>query len=146
MRCDSTFKGLSAMEAQIAKREEHMMQGHILSIPGFDAAVREEYFNTLRRSEYLEPEKALLLAILQDAIASYQKYCSARDRVGADRFREAEQWIMLEGDDWIFTFDNVCELLGLDPQYVRRGVLGWRAKAGTQEKPQRRHGLRRQAA
>lgn len=122
------------------------MKEQILSVPGFDAAVGEEYFDTLRRSEFLEPEKALLLAILQDAIASYQKYYSARDRAGKERFKEAEQWIMLEGDDWIFTFDNVCELLGLDPKYVRRGVLEWGERARAQEKPRRRQGLRRQAA
>lgn len=117
-----------------------------LSLLGCDAAVQEQYFNTLRRSEYFEPEKALLLAVLQDAIGSYQKYRSARDRVGKDRFREAEQWIMHAGDDWIFTFDNVCELLGLDPQYVRKGVHEWGARARTLEKPRRRQGLRRQAA
>lgn len=122
------------------------MKEKILSLLGSDAAVQEQYCDTLRRSEYLEPEKALLLAVLQDAIASYQKYCSARDRVGKDRFNEAEQWIMREGDDWIFTFDNVCELLGLDPQYVRRGIHEWRVGTRTQEKPRRRQGLRRQAA
>jgi hypothetical protein len=26
---------------------------------------------------------------------------------------------MTPGNDWIFTFDNVCELLGLDPEYLR---------------------------
>ena len=122
------------------------MKEKILFLLGSDAAVQEQYCDTLRRSEYLEPEKALLLAVLQDAIASYQKYCSARDRVGKDRFSEAEQWIMREGDDWIFTFDNVCELLGLDPQYVRRGVYEWRVGTKTQEKSRRRQGLRRQAA
>jgi hypothetical protein len=35
------------------------MKQEILSVPGFDGAVREEFFNTLRRSEYLEPEKGL---------------------------------------------------------------------------------------
>jgi hypothetical protein len=122
------------------------MKEKILSLLLSDAAVQEQYLNTLRRSEFLEPEKALLLAVLQDAIASYQKYCSARDRVGKERFSEAEHWIMHKGDDWIFTFDNVCELLGLDPQYVREGIREWGARSRTQEKPRRRQGLRRQAA
>ena len=23
-------------------------------------------------------------------------------------------------DDWIFSFNNICEILGLDPDYIRR--------------------------
>lgn len=122
------------------------MKEKILSLLASDVAVQEQYFDTRRRSEYLEPEKALLLAVLQDAIVSYQKYCSARDRVGKERFTEAEQWIMHGGDDWIFSFDNVCELLGLDPHYVRQGIREWKERTQAQDRPRRRHGLRRQAA
>jgi hypothetical protein len=46
----------------------------------------------------------------------------ARDRSGKEYFREAEEWIMGGGDGWIFAFENVCDLLELDPQYVRRGL------------------------
>ncbi len=122
------------------------MQEKILSLLGSDVAIQEHYFDTLRRSESLEPEKALLLAVLQDAVMSYQKHFSARDRVRKDRFHEAEQWIMHQGNDWIFSFNNICELLGLDPQYVRQGIQDWRVKAIMQGKPRRPQGLRRQAA
>lgn len=122
------------------------MKEKFLSLLGSDLATQEQYFDTLRRSEYLEPEKALLLAVLQDAVASYQKHYSAGHKVGRDRFLEAEQWIMHEGDDWIFSFNNVCELLGLDPKYVRQGIQEWRDKVMAQENPRRHQGLRRQAA
>jgi len=39
-----------------------------------------------------------------------------------ERFREVEEWITHEGNEWIFSFDNVCEFLGLDPEYLRRGL------------------------
>ena len=44
-----------------------------------DRAVIEQYFDTFRRAEYLEPEKVLLLAVLQDAIHCYRKFSAARD-------------------------------------------------------------------
>lgn len=122
------------------------MKEKILALLGSEAAVAEQFFDTLRRSEHLEPEKALLLAILQDAIDSFQKYSSAHDRLGKQRFHEAEEWIMESGDDWIFSFNNVCELLGLDPEYVQRGLQKWKEKAADQEKRQRHSGARRQAA
>ena len=99
------------------------MKENILMMMGGDASVQQRYLDTLRRSEHWEPEKALLVAILEDAIHTYRKYRTARDRVGKERYREAEQWIMGGGDDWIFSFTNVCELLGLSPDYVRRGVI-----------------------
>jgi hypothetical protein len=113
---------------------------------GNDTTLRDQYFATFRRSEHLEPEMALLMAILEDAIHCYRKYRAARDRAGRERFRETEQWIMEEGDDWLFSFNNVCELLGLDPQYIRRGVRELSAKPAEIENPRRRAGAHRHAA
>ena len=89
---------------------------------GGDTSVADQFFATLRRSEHLEPEKDLLMAILQDAIHDYRKYRLARDPDGKARFREVKEWIMAGGNGWIFSFNNICELLGLDPDYVRQGV------------------------
>jgi hypothetical protein len=99
------------------------MENKMASFLGSDSTLSGEYFDTLRRSEYLEPEKTLLLTMLEDAIHDYRKYKSARDPVGKERFQEAEAWIMETQSDWIFSFENICELLGLDPDYLRRGVL-----------------------
>jgi hypothetical protein len=87
-----------------------------------DASVTELYFDTLRRTLHLEPEKDLLIAILEDAIHTYRKYGRARDSEGKKQFRETEEWIMGGGNGWIFSFNNVCELLGLNPDYIRRGL------------------------
>jgi hypothetical protein len=113
---------------------------------GNDTILRDQYFATFRRSEHLEPERALLMAILEDAIHCYRKYRAARDRAGRERFREAAQWIMEEGDDWLFSFANVCALLGLDPQYIRRGVRELSASPAKTESPSRRAGAHRDAA
>ncbi len=121
------------------------MVDRTLVMLGTDAAATEEYFDTFRRSQHLEPEKMLLFAILEDAVHCYRKYSEAKDRAGKERYREAQQWIMRGENDWIFSFDNVCELLGLDPQYVRQGLLESSANIAEQEQPGRRHGLRRQA-
>jgi hypothetical protein len=87
-----------------------------------DTLVTEEFFAAYRRGEHLEPEKHLLMAILQDAIHDYRKYRRARDPEGKAYFREAEQWITAGNDSWIFSFTNICEILGLDADYVRRGL------------------------
>ena len=104
-----------------------------------DNSETQQFFNTFRRSEYLQPETALIAAVLEDAIHDYRKYRGARDSTGKERFREAEEWLMHDGNAWIFSFTNVCEFLGLDPEYVRRGVRGMEGSDSELEKPQRRN-------
>jgi hypothetical protein len=70
----------------------------------------------------------------------------ARDREGKERFREAEEWIMNSANDWIFCFNNVCELLGLDPEYVRSGLRDVMCRLEQSEKPGHRRGIPRRAA
>jgi len=73
------------------------------------------------------PEQKLMLAILEDAVSRFQNYFAARDKIGTSRFREAEEWILLQGkSDWLFSFDNICETLDLNPGYIREGLLRWR--------------------
>ena len=122
------------------------MKEKILTVLADDATVPHQYLDTFRRSEHLEPEKALLLAILEDAIHCFQKYGAARDRAGKERFHEAEEWIMRSGDDWIFSFDSVCALLGLDPEYIRRGLQERRVAAAAEERRRHRSRSRAQAA
>lgn len=122
------------------------MAENALSIFGADASVQQKYFDALQRSEHLEPEKALLQAILEDAVHCYRKYVSARDRAGREQFREAEEWIMGGANGWIFSFNNVCEYLGLDPEYVRRGVRESKLAAGKSESKEPRRALHGRAA
>jgi hypothetical protein len=111
-----------------------------------DSSMAEQYLDTFCRSEPLEPERTLIAAILEDAVHSYRKYGQARDRHGKKRFREAEEWLMEDGSDWIFSFRHVCEHLGLEPNYVRRGLRKVKGRIKVQEKPRHRRGIRRRAA
>lgn len=93
-----------------------------------DILLPAQYFETFRRKAPLEPEKRLMLAVLEDAIACFQKYLFARDTKGRSLFREAEEWILEEGSNWLFSFENICEVLGFSPKYVRRGLLEWKER------------------
>ena len=113
---------------------------------GSDLSLAQQYFDSLRRSEHLEPEKALLIALLEDAIDTYRKFSRSRDREGKEQFREAEEWILARDDHWIFAFNNVCELLDLDPDYIRRGLREMSAKAPVETTTNHRRVGRRRAA
>jgi hypothetical protein len=93
-----------------------------------DTLLSAQYLENLRRKTLLEPEKRLMLAVLEDAINCFQVNVMARSGRRKKLFNESEDWIMGWDDDWIFSFVSVCELLGFNPEYVRRGLLRWKEK------------------
>jgi len=72
-------------------------------------------------------ERDLLLAVLQDGIACFQGYFSKPSRTNEKLFLEAEEWIS-SNDDVVFSFNNVCETLGLNPRKLRKGLERWKAR------------------
>jgi len=100
-----------------------------------DTLLQEQYLDTFRRKTHLEPEKRLMLAVLEDAIACFQKYIHARDGKGQTLFRDAADWIQEQDADRLFSFENICEMLGFNPRYVRDGLMRWK-EARLQARPQ----------
>ena len=85
------------------------------------------YLEAVCRKADLDAEQVLMLAVLEDAVSCFQKYSSARDKIETSRFHEAEEWILQQGkSNWLFSFDNICEALDLNPGYIREGLLHWR--------------------
>ena len=41
-------------------------------------------------------------------------------------FAEAECWVFTTDWDWPFSFVNLCELFGFDPEAVRRALRAWK--------------------
>ena len=91
-----------------------------------DALLPAQYLETFRRKAQLEPEKRLILAILEEAVHCFQKYIFVHDARRKILFVAAEQWITEENGNWIFSFENVCDALGCNPSYVRQGLLRWK--------------------
>lgn len=67
-----------------------------------------------------QPEKKLMLAVLEDAISCWQKGqgigVSTHTRHLA---KEAGAWFISKETHWPFGFVRVCEALDLDPDYLR---------------------------
>jgi hypothetical protein len=90
-----------------------------------DTLVPEQFYATIRRTQCADPERRLMAAVLEDAVSclSANPPCAGRKR---RYFEEAQSWInATEEQEWIFSFTNVCETLGLDPSFLRRGLNRW---------------------
>ncbi|KKT78952.1 MAG: hypothetical protein UX24_C0010G0002 [Candidatus Giovannonibacteria bacterium GW2011_GWB1_45_9b] len=66
-----------------------------------DVLTEDDYLR-INRSRLLDPEKSLMLAVLDDAIDCYQKYYLSTDAKDKDLFRDAEFWLMGQKSDWPF--------------------------------------------
>jgi hypothetical protein len=109
-----------------------------------DPLLDYEYFDSFRRKEPLEPEKRLLEAMLADAINTYRLYAFA-DSVEKKRlFAEAKRWLWSDDCRWPFSYRNVCEVLGLDPDYLRQGLSRWKQHQLSQAPAEKRIGSARQ--
>jgi len=97
-----------------------------------DTLLSDQYFENLRRKTHFEPEKRLMLAVLEDAIRYYQDNLFSRHSKRKRIFDETEEWIVTPDGDWVFSFDHVCETLGLSPEYLRRGLLRWKQRKQNQ--------------
>ena len=99
-----------------------------------DTLLPDQFLDTFRRKLHLQPEKKLMLAILEDAVACFRKYLCASDSKGKAQFRDAEDWVFQGSDLGVFSFDIVCETLGLEPNYIRRGLAHWKKQRLAQQK------------
>jgi hypothetical protein len=83
-------------------------------------------FDRIYRSRPRSPERDLMLAILEEALNDYQRCFRAHDHKARKRFADARAWVMNTDSEWIFSFINCCEVLGIEPDYLRQGLRLWR--------------------
>jgi len=112
----------------------------LISIWGNDVYVNSnnKTDDQFRRRRKLIPEQRLMLAILEDAVGVFQKYVLAERRSSnrknpaqqkADYFREAEEWILDIEEEGLHSFHNICDTLGLNSDYIRKGLMRWKEEA-----------------
>jgi hypothetical protein len=90
-----------------------------------DSLAPAQFEETMHRAVPLEPEKRLMLAVLEDAVICFQENLFTRDKKKRQLFLETEQWIFEERSNRLFAFDNLCQAVDLNPRYIRRGLRRW---------------------
>jgi hypothetical protein len=85
-----------------------------VSVP--DVVLPDQYFSGEGLGLPDSPEKRLMFAVLLDAISQLRRRESTRAV-------EAEFWIRDEEDEGVFSFANVCGVLGFEPRSLAEGLL-----------------------
>ena len=88
-----------------------------------DIFLPSQFYGSGGLSRKLEGEKRLMIAILKDAVECLEKYRTARSGIGRVQYQNAIEWVEDTGTEWLFSFTNICDLLGFDPHYLREVLL-----------------------
>jgi hypothetical protein len=76
-----------------------------------------------------QAEKRLMFAVLLDAVECYKKFAPRRRNRPDRLYKDAREWIFENDRKWPFSFINVCEAVGLSPQYLRQNLEQWERAA-----------------
>ena len=78
-------------------------------------------------SRLTEPQRRLMLAVLMSVVNDCQRRGAVPPTApAADRRAMSEALAYVESTDrkWPFSFENVCEAIGIDSGWLRRNLLG----------------------
>lgn len=107
--------------------DEYLHQEHTRNLFGQpDVLLVNEYLRVYQSNLAQTPEMKLLAAVLKDGIDCYVKYLSAKPRRGKKFLTEAPEWFFGKDEDRLFSFENVCGILEINPDYIRRCLLRYK--------------------
>jgi len=82
----------------------------------------DQFFSSLAKQPGINGERRLMLAVLEDAVSCYQRFALSRDARARTEFAEAAHWIDSREREWPYSYENICDVLGLNPAYIRDGL------------------------
>jgi hypothetical protein len=72
-------------------------------------------------------QRDLAAGVLKQARQDLRRFRNATSRIERELYLDAYYWFRSNDYTWPFSFLNVCQLLGLDPEAVREEHLGERS-------------------
>jgi hypothetical protein len=123
------MKAQSTSNENGARQRSHGVDERIGSLFQPDTLLGEDYAANFRRKIPLEPERILLLAILEDGVRCYQENLFVSGGKRRALFEEAQEWLFSDDSTWFCSFVSICTMLNLDPGYIRRGLREWETRA-----------------
>jgi hypothetical protein len=112
---------------------EHAEREAVESLGPTDIILPSQFFSAMG-SGGPSSERRLMLAVLVDAINILQRW----NRIGSARerrtFAEAARWVLMQGTNYPFSFDNVCDALNIDPEMLRQRLRGLARRHGATDR------------
>ena len=84
-----------------------------------------------------QPEKRLMVAVLEGAVSDFQKYATALSGRGRRLFIEADAWFESTATDRLIDFESICQAVGIEPTFIREGLRRWCIARRLEPRPSR---------
>jgi|SRR5271156_1689046 len=85
-----------------------------------------QFYKRQNRTDAMIPVRRLMLAVLTDALDCLSgRAIDARGSAKRQEARRAAEWVALDSDKYLFSFNSVCETLGIDPDALREALRSW---------------------
>jgi hypothetical protein len=110
------------MDVRVAR----IVEDQSATLFGPDTLLPAQYFDRVGADAAFQPEKRLMLAVLEEAIATFQRHAMLHTRRSERLVEEVEEWVSGASGEWPFSFDNICAALDLDAEYLRAGMNRWK--------------------
>ena len=111
---------------------------HLRSLFEPDILTTDQFLRVFRHHGSFYPEERLMFAVLTDAVECFQKHVGSERRASRRLFSEAEAWINSRDSKWPYSFEFICEVLNLNPDYLRMGLMRWRLNEENKKMPRKR--------
>ena len=71
-------------------------------------------------------ELSLQWAVFMDGLQQY--WTLAENEIGrnSEEFIQEEAWMLVDDEEWPFSFTHLCETFGLQPTSVRASLVAWK--------------------
>lgn len=86
------------------------------------AVLPEQFYDRSVGAQSARGEAVLMRAVLEDAVHCFQQQFIKHGPQVRRLATEAEEWLFTDDYRWPFSFVNICAVLGLNAEYVRRGL------------------------
>lgn len=86
----------------------------------------EQFFPMLGavRAQLWQPERRLMWGVLEECLLSLVRhYGRAKKPRERENVRADLAWILADDRSYLYSFTHCCEYLGLDSNYLRRGIM-----------------------
>jgi hypothetical protein len=116
------------MDPNLVTVEKAAPEDSVASLFGPEVMLPSQFTERAAVKQSDRGEKRLMLAVLEEAVATYQRNVDSKSRHGQRVFRDAEEWLRSAATTWPFSFENICHTLGIEPDFLRLGLERWKQK------------------
>jgi len=98
---------------------------------GVEAIMPVQFWGAAQKTDRGEPERRLMLAVLQDALLTLVTHAKRRSGKSRMIVEDVRRWFASDSRAHPFAFGAICDVLGLDVSYLRSAVRRLQVNAET---------------